>query len=102
IVDAIVRELQASGVVKSVDPGPASTPAAPAAAPPRRPAPSPGAAVDLEIDLPDPTLSEYRSMPRVKNQKDLAGLRALMASTPARIGVGRAGPRYSTPALLLF
>lgn len=40
--------------------------------------------------------------PRVSNPKDAAGVRALMASTSARIGVGRAGPRYKTASLLLF
>jgi ethanolamine ammonia-lyase small subunit len=38
----------------------------------------------------------------VKNPKDANGVRALMDSTTARIGVGRAGPRYSTASLLLF
>jgi ethanolamine ammonia-lyase small subunit len=41
-------------------------------------------------------------IPRVTNAKDPNGVRALMASTSARIGVGRAGPRYRTAALLLF
>ena len=104
IVDAIVRELQASGAVKT----PASNSAA--AAPVSTALSSPSAApvkprvatstANITIDLPDPTLS--RTTPRVKNPKDADGLRALMASTTARIGVGRAGPRYSTPELLLF
>jgi ethanolamine ammonia-lyase small subunit len=41
-------------------------------------------------------------IPRVTNAKDPNGVRALMASTSARIGVGRAGPRYRTASLLLF
>ena len=40
--------------------------------------------------------------PRVTNAKDPNGVRALMASTSARICVGRAGPRYRTASLLLF
>jgi len=57
---------------------------------------------DFTIDLPDPTLPEYRYQPRVQNPKDPEALKALIASTTARIGVGRAGPRYSTASLLLF
>ncbi len=113
IVDAIVRELQASGAVKpSASPtgtmsdssnAPAfvsTTLSSPSAVPVK-----PRAATSvssLNIDLPDPTLPESRYLPRVKNPKDAQGLRALMASTTARIGVGRAGPRYSTASLLLF
>src|SRR5215216_3866992 len=102
IVDAIVRELQASGTVKSNDSDSAvsSTLAAPSAVPVRPRPQSSGSS--LQIDLPDPTLNEHRYKARVKNPKDTNGLRALMDSTPARIGVGRAGPRYSTTSLLLF
>jgi ethanolamine ammonia-lyase small subunit len=66
-----------------------------------RSAPVPDGA-DLTIDLPDPTLPEQRSVARVKHASDPEALQALMASTSARIGVGRAGPRYSTASLLLF
>jgi ethanolamine ammonia-lyase small subunit len=41
-------------------------------------------------------------LPRVKTPKDPQALRAMIASTTARIGVGRAGPRYKTASLLLF
>ena len=110
IVDAIVRELQASGAVKM--PAANSTPAGGSSVPttasmslssPSAVAVKPRAATltaNITIDLPDPTLS--RTTPRVKNPKDADGLRALMASTTARIGVGRAGPRYNTASLLLF
>jgi ethanolamine ammonia-lyase small subunit len=106
IVDAIVRELNASGAVKksgSDSAGTASTSSAlPApSAVPVKPRTATSTA-NLSIDLPDPTLNEYRYKPRVKNPKDANGLRALMDSTTARIGVGRAGPRYSTASLLLF
>lgn len=101
IVDAIVRELKASGAVQSSAPT-----AAPAAwtpsAPPSFPAMSPTFGGSLNIDLPDPTTPEARMTPRVTNAKDPNGMRALMASTSARIGVGRAGPRYRTASLLLF
>ncbi len=112
IVDAIVRELKASGAVKT-NGSPAGTMSnetaassvssvlsAPSAVPVKpRTATS---TANLSIDLPDPTLDEYRYKARVKNPKDANGLRAIMDSTTARIGVGRAGPRYSTASLLLF
>jgi ethanolamine ammonia-lyase small subunit len=105
IVDAIVRELQASGAVspsgsESGSTSVSSTLSASSAVPVKpRTATS---TADLSIDLPDPTLDEYRYKARVKNPKDANGLQALMDSTTARIGVGRAGPRYSTASLLLF
>ena len=105
IVDAIVRELQASGAVKTngSDSAPvSSTLSAPSAVPVKPRAQSQGGTSNLQIDLPDPTLNEQRYKARVKNPKDASGLRALMDSTTARIGVGRAGPRYSTASLLLF
>ena len=105
IVDAIVRELQASGAVKpsASDSGNGSASAtlsAPSAVPvkPR----SATSTSNLSIDLPDPTLDEHRYKPRVKNPKDANGVKALVESTTARIGVGRAGPRYKTASLLLF
>jgi ethanolamine ammonia-lyase small subunit len=105
IVDAIVRELQATGAVKSSDSSNGSVPvsstlSAPSAVPvkPR----SATSTANLSIDLPDPTLPEFRYKPRVKNPKDASGVKALVESTTARIGVGRAGPRYSTASLLLF
>lgn len=108
IVDAIVRELKSSGAVRSFassssDTVPASvvsTLSAPSAVPvkPR----SQSSVSSLSIDLPDPTLPALRTKPLVKNPKDADGLRALVDSTSARIGVGRAGPRYRTASLLLF
>jgi len=56
----------------------------------------------LSIDLPDPAQPELRYKPGVKDAKDAAALKELIASTPSRIGVGRAGPRYTTSAQLLF
>ena len=105
IVDAIVRELQASGAVKTSGSDSISAPvtttlSSPSAVPLKPRTQSPVS--NLQIDLPDPTTNEARYTPRVKNPKDAQGLRALMTSTTARIGVGRAGPRYSTASLLLF
>src|SRR6266496_5863764 len=106
IVDAIVRELKSSGAVKSSGSDSAastsvSTPLSSASTVPIKPR-SATSTSNLSIDLPDPTLDEHRYKARVKNLKDANGLRALMDSTTARIGVGRAGPRYSTASLLLF
>jgi ethanolamine ammonia-lyase small subunit len=55
----------------------------------------------ISIELPDPTLPEHRYKPRLQQAQAPDALPALMASTTARIGVGRAGPRYNTFALLL-
>lgn len=56
----------------------------------------------LQIDLPDPTTAAAREAPGVRQPENAEGLSALMRSTPARIGVGRAGARYPTGAWLLF
>ena len=116
IVDAIVRELKESGAVKqspasssdvstalntSFAPAPVSTTSSSTSAVPVKPHAATSVS-SLNIDLPDPTLPQSRYLPRIKNPKDAQGLKALMASTSARIGVGRAGPRYSTASLLLF
>jgi len=86
IVQAVVAELRKRGVAPAV-----------AAAPPVKAAPS-----ELVIDLPDPTLPEFRRAIGVENPYDLEGLRNLCATTTARLGVGRAGPRPRTRSLLLF
>lgn len=96
LVEAVVRELTAAGVATQAPLAPAPQPASAIAQSPL-PDPSP-----IHLDLPDPTTSERRYKPRVRNPRDAEGLRALIASTTARIGVGRAGPRYSTASLLLF
>src|SRR6185295_6715254 len=91
IVEAVIRELAGSA---------SSAPAAASPAPASAPAPAPPS--DLTIDLPDPTTPARRYQPGVHNPRDPDALRALVASTTARIGVGRAGPRYRTGPLLLF
>ncbi|MEO8354467.1 MAG: ethanolamine ammonia-lyase subunit EutC [Chloroflexota bacterium] len=119
IVDAIVRELKQSGVVRpnviarseATKQSPASSSdispdfglsalSAPSAVPFKPHAAT--STAGLTIDLPDPTLPDLRTKARVENPKDADGLRALIDSTSARIGVGRAGPRYRTASLLLF
>lgn len=106
IVDAIVRELKNSGAVKNNGSNAAAPPAvsmssSPSSAVPVKPRTATSTA-NLTIDLPDPVLPEFRYKPRVKNPKDADGVKALVESTTARIGVGRAGPRYNTASLLLF
>lgn len=106
IVDAIVRELQAAGAVKpsasdSGASGSVSTTLPSPSAVPLKPRTATSTA-NLTVDLSDPTLPEFRYKPRVKNPKDANGVKALVESTTARIGVGRAGPRYTTASLLLF
>lgn len=103
IVEAVVKELlaahgpqAASAPVAKVQPVLQSN--TPTATPSQSASPSHG----LSIDLPDPALPELRYKPGVKDPKNPDGLEALIASTTARIGVGRAGPRYRTNALLLF
>lgn len=56
----------------------------------------------LVIDLPDPTTAQRRARPALQHPADPAGLSRLMETTPARIGVGRAGPRPRTGPWLLF
>lgn len=54
------------------------------------------------IDLPDPTTDEMRQKPGVDHPIDSEGLPALISTTTARIGGGRAGTRLRTKSLLLF
>ncbi|WP_319405081.1 ethanolamine ammonia-lyase subunit EutC [uncultured Desulfosarcina sp.] len=88
IVEAVLAEIQTSeGATTTVD-----------ATRPAGTADSDG----LQIDLDDPTLPAARQRPGIENPINPDGLRALMAATPARIGVGRSGPRPRTAASLLF
>ena len=63
---------------------------------------SPGSLSSLTIDLPDPTTDEMRQKPGVDHPIDSEGLPALISTTTARIGGGRAGTRLRTRSLLLF
>jgi len=76
----------------------APLPAAPSAKP-AQPAPPSG---ELRIDLPDPTEAQRRVQPGVARPVYPQALESMIASTTARIGVGRAGPRYRTTAQLLL
>ncbi len=108
IVENILRQLRDEGLIPNepnkgndanvVQPGPAAVTIPEPAS--RRPQ---AAFTPLpDVDLPDPASDTLRYQPRVKNARDPAALKELIASTSARIGVGRAGPRYTTPSLLLF
>jgi ethanolamine ammonia-lyase small subunit len=116
IVEAVVKEMLAAKVqpapvrepvVVVTPPAPVMVFDAPAPAPAIAP-PVPAAAAQssngrsLVIDLPDPTVPELRYKAGVKNPAKPDSLDALIGSTTARIGVGRAGPRYRTASLLLF
>ena len=57
---------------------------------------------ELVIDLADPTLEGPRHAMLVRDPYDADALRNLMATTSARLGVGRAGPRPKTATALLF
>lgn len=51
-------------------------------------------------DIEDITSKEVKAIPLLKNPKDMDGLLRMMKKTPARIGVGRAGPRLMTKTYL--
>lgn len=89
IVARVLAELKAEGL----------TPQAPQAAATSVVSHSDG---DLVIDLADPTRDEARHALLVDNPYDAEGLRNLMATTSARLGVGRAGARPKTQTMLLF
>jgi ethanolamine ammonia-lyase small subunit len=77
--------------------------AAPAGAPAPAPAPAPAAGGGLHLEVPDPTGPDgVRHRIGVAHPANPSGLANLVASTGARIGVGRAGPRPTTAAMLLF
>lgn len=57
---------------------------------------------ELVIDLADPTRDEARHAMLVDDPVDADGLRNLMDTTAARLGVGRAGARPKTQTALLF
>lgn len=112
IVDAVVRELLATKAQQQIGrealaPAAAPVPAAsatqnnPRPAAPQVQAPSSNGK-GITIDLPDPTVPESRTKPGVSKPLNPDALDAMIASTTARIGVGRAGPRYRTASLLLF
>ncbi|HZQ07464.1 MAG TPA: ethanolamine ammonia-lyase subunit EutC [Anaerolineae bacterium] len=83
LIDAVVEELKRQGI--------GSTRAT-----------TQRAASDASLDLPDITTNEQRTRAYIKNPLKPDVLRALMATTPARIGIGHAGPRYRNIPQFIF
>lgn len=111
IIESVIRKLVADGVISKRGPEALYTSPLPESEPgiPQKQGsvqPLMGAVRfathPLDIDLPDPAEDKNRYQPEVSNPVDPAALKELVRSTSARIGVGRAGPRYTTRALLLF
>jgi ethanolamine ammonia-lyase small subunit len=69
---------------------------------PPNPGSGSGAASGVALDLPDLATDEARRVPGLETPLDPDGLAELLTTTTARIGVGRAGPRPRTTALLRF
>ena len=55
-----------------------------------------------DSDIEDITTDEYMTKILVKNPKDIKAYRSFKESTPARIGVGRAGDRPLTETIIRF
>lgn len=62
----------------------------------------PTAAEDRGKPLPDISKMDLRKLYLTENPMDREGFLRLKAKTPARLGVGRAGPRYKTLTQLRF
>jgi ethanolamine ammonia-lyase small subunit len=84
IIDAVVAELQRRGVWQE------------------HRLTSPRGAADLHLDLDDITASEHRTRAYVEKVSKPEVLQALMQTTPARIGIGHAGPRYRNIPQFIF
>lgn len=82
IVDLVVAELQGQGL------GAAARPTARGG--------------ELVLDLADITTAAARAHPYVEHPSKPDVLRALMSTTPARIGIGTAGPRYRNIPQFIF
>ncbi|MDD2955752.1 MAG: ethanolamine ammonia-lyase subunit EutC [Oscillospiraceae bacterium] len=80
---------------------PAPSPKGPAPAIPAAPAPSaPSMAPAGDFALADITSPEQKAIPLLEHPADYDALIRMKSRTPARIGVGRAGPRLNTKTLL--
>lgn len=60
------------------------------------------AARDISLDLPDITTADARKKAWIEKPANANALRALIGTTTARIGIGRAGARYRNIPQLLF
>lgn len=83
IIEAVVAELKRQGV---------STGGAPSRA----------REGDLRLDLADITTGEYRTRSYIDKPSKPDVLRALLATTPSRMGIGHAGPRYRNIPQFIF
>lgn len=84
IVEAIVAELRETGSPERGRPGQEPT------------------ANGRDIDLPDLTTPDARMRTWIRNPSNPDALRILKGTTPARIGIGRTGPRYRNVPQVLF
>ncbi len=84
IVEAVVAELKRQGLGVST------------------PSTRPAGGRELSLDLPDLTTQEMRRRTWIQNPANPEALRVLMATTTARIGIGRAGARYRNVPQLQF
>lgn len=92
ISEAELRQIVAEVLARMGAGAPASGAAAPAAP----------AAAPAEAGLPDVTDYDLRDRVFLTGAGDPDGLAALKRTSPARIGIGRAGPRYRTEPWLRF
>src|SRR5512143_2697743 len=92
LVDLIVAEVKRQGL------SPSSAPTTAGVGGSRQRAAGAGA----DLDLADLTTAEYRQKPYIQKPANPEALRVLMATTPARIGIGRAGARYRIIPQLIF
>jgi ethanolamine ammonia-lyase small subunit len=99
IVAAILAELEATG---ALHPKPLEKPPPTITAVRPSPQTTDRQLDSLQIDLSDPTAPEKRMLHGVEAPVSADSLTALMSTTPARIGVGRAGSRPRTSTSLLF
>ncbi len=106
IVQAVLAELERAPSGETVRaPASADAPPAPPAATPRASlgrGGSAGTSNEMDVDVPDPTVTEERRRIGVEHPANASGLANLASSTSARLAVGRAGPRPRTRTMLLF
>jgi ethanolamine ammonia-lyase small subunit len=98
MIDAIVKELSAAGLIHAPEPEKQSTQSSLS----NSQAKTSELLASFQLDTTDITLTEQRAISGITAPINKDGLAGLMESTSARIGVGRAGPRYCTKAWLLF
>ncbi len=95
------QDLQAiiAQVLGQADPEPKTVPSPEL---PVSPAPQPPQPPKGEDCLPDIAAIDLRKQYLVENPANKQAFLALKQKTPARLGIGRAGPRYKTPTMLRF